>query len=342
MTSYKNTQQSEGCKLCQRGAAMVLFITGECTRRCFYCPISDHRKGTEVTYANETRVNCDDDLLREARSMDALATGFTGGEPLLRLDKTLYYLKLLKRSLGAEHYIHLYTGLAPHQDVLRQLTNAGLDEIRLHPPLELWDIFDQSSYCRTLKGAKALGLHAGVEIPAIKDVPVIVKATAQARAFLNLNELEFSETNYIEMSARGYVPQSSSYAAIGSEDVARNIVRFAPHTYFCSSTSKDRIQLRERLKRKANYLARDFDEITDDGTLVYAVIRDANDPSFFEDLPKERLVVVEGAVHTSWQVALRLIEAFPELRAKTSIVERYPGGMVVETTPADSLLKPKT
>ncbi len=274
--------------------------------------------------------------------MDALATGFTGGEPLLRLDKTLHYLKLLKRSLGAEHYIHLYTGLAPRQHILRQLKSAGLNEIRLHPPLELWDTFDQSAHYRSLQDAKAVGLHAGVEIPAIKDVPAIVKATKQAYAFLNLNELEFSETNYTEMIAKGYASQTESYAACGSEDVARRIVRSAPHTYFCSSTSKDRVQLRERLKRKANCLARDFDEITEDGTIVYATIRCTNDLKFLEGLSKERFSIDEGTVQTSWQAALRLIEAYPALRSETSIVERYPGGMIVEKTPADSLLKPKT
>ncbi|MDD1721300.1 MAG: radical SAM protein [Euryarchaeota archaeon] len=321
---------------------MVLFVTGHCRRSCFYCPISEHRRGVDNTYANETLVSCDADLLREARSMDALGTGFTGGEPLLRLNRTLHYIKLLKRSLGAEHYIHLYTGLAPPLRTLRQLFNAGLDEIRLHPPLELWDAFDQSLYCRALTDAKAVGLHAGVEIPAIKDVPVILKAIEHHQAFLNLNELEFSDTNYDEMRARGYTSQMSSYAAAGSEDIAQDIARAAPRAYFCSSTSKDSIQLRERLKRKANNLARDFDEVTEDGTLVYAVIERANDLRFLESLSKERFVVIDGTVHTSWQTAFKLIQEYPALEPQTSIVERYPEGIIVEMTPAGHLLKPKT
>lgn len=342
MAGYNNTAQSEGCRLCQRGAAMVLFVTGHCERSCFYCPVSDQRKGADATYANETRVSCDADLLREARSMDALGTGFTGGEPLLRLKRTLYYLKLLKHELGAEHYIHLYTGLAPPRRTLQQLVSAGLDEIRLHPPLELWAAFDRSVYYRALTDAKAVGLHAGVEIPAIKDVPALLKAIEQCQAFLNLNELEFSETNYNAMRAEGYIPQTSSYAAEGSEDIARDILRAAQRVYFCSSTSKDRIQLRERLKRKANFIARDFDEVTEDGTLVYAVIERASDLDFLEELSRERFAVTKGTVHTSWQMALKLIQKYPTLRSQTSIVERYPDGMIVEMTPADSLLKPKT
>ncbi|MGZ4941546.1 MAG: radical SAM protein [Halobacteriota archaeon] len=342
MISHNNTARSEGCRLCQLGAAMVLFVTGQCERSCFYCPVSDHRRGADATYANETRVSCDADLLREARSMDALGTGFTGGEPLLRLDRTLHFIRLLKHSLGAEHYIHLYTGLAPPRRTLQQLVSVGLDEIRLHPPLELWEAFDRSAYYRALKDAKAAGLQAGVEIPAIKDVSVILKAIDQCQAFLNLNELEFSETNYNAMRAEGYTPQMSSHAAAGSEDIARDIVRAAPRAYFCSSISKDRIQLRERLKRKANYLARDFDEITEDGTLVYAIIEPVNDLRFLEGLAKERFIVTDETVHTSWQTALELIQKHPALKSQTSIVERYPDGIIVELTPADSLLKPKT
>ncbi len=342
MTTHNNTAQSKGCRFCQLGAALVLFITGSCERHCFYCPVSDYRRDADVIYANETRVSCDTDVLREARSMDALGTGMTGGEPLQRLDRTLHYIKLLKRSMGDDHYIHVYTGIAPPHRTLQALVNAGLDEIRLHPPLEVWSTFALSPYYGALKEAKAVGLQAGVEIPAIKDVSEIVKAVEQCQAFLNLNELEFSETNYDAMRAEGYTPQMSSYAAVGSEAVAQDIVRTSSRSYYCSSTSKDRVQLRERLKRKASYLARGFDEITQDGTLVYAVIEHATDLRFLEGLSNEDFAIIGETIHTSWQRALSLIQEYPTLQANTSIVERYPDGIVVEVTPASGFLKPKT
>ncbi|MGZ4917409.1 MAG: radical SAM protein, partial [Halobacteriota archaeon] len=108
------------------------------------------------------------------------------------------------------------------------------------------------------------------------------------------------------------------------------------------STSKDSIQLRERLKRKSKCVARDFDEVTEDGTLVYAVIEHANDLRFLRGLSNKCFAVLEETVHTSWQVAVQLIRKYPTLRSQTNIVERYPDGMIVETTPADHLLKPKT
>src|SRR5660397_135754 len=233
--SVMGTGHSKGCELCQLGAKMVLFVTGLCYRGCYYCPLSDHRKGTDAVYANERLVRKDADVLEEARSMDALGTGIRGGEPLLKS----YFL--------SDHHIPLYSALAPPDCTLDALACVGLDEIRFHPPLEEWDTFSSSRYCEALKYAKKLGLHAGVEIPAIKPVPVIVEALKNLGGFLNLNELEFSETNYDAMTSKGFIPLKTGYAAFGSREIALEIVSDELPIYFCSSSSKDRVQLRDCL-----------------------------------------------------------------------------------------------
>ncbi|MGQ9788780.1 MAG: radical SAM protein, partial [Candidatus Hadarchaeaceae archaeon] len=97
-----------GCRLCVKGAKMVLFVTGLCRRHCFYCPLSDKRAGKDLIYANERPVKTVKDILDEARSMDALGTGITGGDPSLRFKRVLAYLRLLKAKLGRSHHIHMY------------------------------------------------------------------------------------------------------------------------------------------------------------------------------------------------------------------------------------------
>lgn len=210
--------------------------------------------------------------IEEARFMDALGMGITGGEQLLKLTRVVHYIKLLKSEFGLEHHVHLYSSLAPSERTLAVLAAVGLDEIRLHPPIDDWQGFSSSQHYAALKRAKALSLDAGIEIPAIKPVPAIVEALQELGGFLNLNELEFSETNYRAMIARGFIPRESDYGTRGSREMAEQIAAGVPLAYFCSSASKDGVQLRERLKRKARRAARLFQEVTEDGTLVYGIL----------------------------------------------------------------------
>jgi uncharacterized protein len=335
-------RHSKGCELCQLGAKMVLFVTGLCPRGCYYCPLSDHRRGNDIVYANERLVRNDNDVLEEARSMDALGTGITGGEPLLKLGRVQHYIRLLKSEFGPAHHIHLYSALAPSEHTLEALTRAGLDEIRLHPPIEEWDDFSLSRYCTALEYARKLGLQVGVEIPAIKPVPAIINALKEIGGFLNLNELEFSETNYDAMIVRGFVPLKSGYAAIGSREIALSNVSDEVPVYFCSSSSKDRVQLRERLKRKARRMARPFQEVTEDGTLVFGVLESV--PSFeqLKGISSNQYEVVNGEFLTSRQLASQLVKNNPQLTENARVVETYPDGMVVETIPLRDCLKQKT
>jgi len=106
----ENQALPRGCSICQQGAKMVLFITGRCLRTCWYCPLSTQRKGRDDIYANEKKVNTPHEALSVARTMDALGSGVTGGEPLLVLERVLSFCRELKGELGEDHHIHLYTG----------------------------------------------------------------------------------------------------------------------------------------------------------------------------------------------------------------------------------------
>ena len=132
---------------------MVLFVTGNCFRDCFFCPISAARKNKDVVFANEQQVFSDADILKQAREMNAKGTGITGGEPLLEYDRVIHYITLLKNEFGKSHHIHLYTSMAPAETVLEGLAAAGLDEIRFHPPHDVWANLDGSNYEKALLGA---------------------------------------------------------------------------------------------------------------------------------------------------------------------------------------------
>lgn len=128
---------SEGCRHCIDGSKMVLFVTGRCGWNCYYCPVSLEKKGKDVIYANEGRVYTDDEIIAEAEAMDATGTGITGGDPLLDMDRTVHMIRLLKDRFGKGHHIHLYTATIDPEKAKR-LQDAGLDEIRFHPPESVW------------------------------------------------------------------------------------------------------------------------------------------------------------------------------------------------------------
>ncbi len=336
---------SEGCRLCQEGAKMVLFVTGLCPKSCFYCPLSDERRGKDVIFANERIVKSDEDVLKEAELMDALGTGITGGEPLLRIERVLHYIRMLKSSFGKEHHVHLYTSLAPDRQVLEKLANAGLDEIRLHPPQESWGDLKHSPYADALQNAKKLGIEAGIEIPALEGVEKVAAFAEEMEVFLNLNELEFSENNSKALLKNGFSLESDvSSAAAGSCKYAENAFSICKRAHFCSSTYKDAVQLRKRFQRIARNTAREFDDVTEDGTLIYGVLECGNQKLAEEvlqdmEVPVELYEVKDGKVEIAWWV---LEELSKEIKRELEpfittlfIVERYPfeDGMVVELIP---------
>jgi pyruvate formate-lyase activating enzyme-like uncharacterized protein len=322
---------SGGCILCYQGAKMVLFVTGRCHRTCWYCPLSRERKGQDVVYANDRRVLSPSDILEEAGKMSALGTGVTGGEPLLELDRVVEYCRLLKETFGPDHQIHLYTALAPNEDVLRRLQGL-VDEIRLHPPPEVWPCILESDYARAALRARGMGFAVGIEVPALPGVEHLA-AALPLLDFLNLNELEWGETCAPAMRERGFEPVDGLHNAVRGSRAWAEPLLSDPKVHFCSSVFKDSVQLRERLKRIAANTARQFEEVTDDGTVVYGVLEPLGPvDAFLQRLENNEYEVIDGRIETAWWMLAE--GGADELPGKRYIVERYPNnGMIVEVTP---------
>lgn len=265
-----------GCEYCLRGRKAVIFVTGLCPRNCFYCPLSSEKKGRDVFYVNEVRVGSLKDMVREVSISAVEGAGLTGGDPLVRLQRTLRIIETLKREFGRGFHIHLYTsGVMLNDKVLRLLIGVGLDELRIHPPPEILDttIAVVKNYVNAL--------DIGFELPVIPGeegylTAVIAKLEDAGIKFLNLNELEFSETNYAALLQRGYEVSDDYISARGSRETALRVLSFARSrgacisVHFCPAVSKDRYQTSLRLFRRAIVTALPFEHVTDYGTLVFA------------------------------------------------------------------------
>jgi hypothetical protein len=309
---------------------MVLFVTGLCHRGCWYCPLSEERSGLDLTFANDRQVERPEDFLAEAGLMGALGTSITGGEPFLVPDRVVRFTTLLKESFGKDHHIHLYTGMAPTREMLLPLEGL-VDEIRLHPPQEIWAGILASPYARSLETARSLGFAAGIEVPALPGLPALAEILPLAD-FLNVNELEWGGINADEMRRRGYTPADGLHNAVkGCRRWAKDLLH-REKVHWCSSRYKDAVQLRERLKRIAARTARSFDEVTPDGTILYGVLEPegASAPRRL-GLPEGDFEVCDGRIELSWRALRR---GGKRLRGRKYIVERYPNrGVVVEVTP---------
>ena len=360
MASSHRGKLSPGCLQCQEGKKLVLFVTGLCRFRCFYCPVSERRNQLDVVYANERPVRTDADVLEEARSIGAAGTGITGGDPLGVIDRTVHYVELLKAEFGPEHHIHLYTH-EPNRAKLERLAKAGLDEFRLHIPHYIWGSLDShgSAYREVLMAAPEWGIRRGVEIPVLPEKEMELRRLLRSLDrlhldFINLNEMEFSATNEVALHEHGYrVDPWNGWGVKGSRATAERVVRemrLVTPLHYCSSRFKDGVQLRQRLLRRAERTAPPFAERTEDGTIRMGIVEAA------DNLQLPRVIQAIGSVGrvpaSDYRVdsVRRRVELSPErlrrfagrLRFPAFAIEVYPtdDALEVERTPLNSAAFP--
>lgn len=275
--SYTSGKLPRGCQLCVRGAKLVLFVTGLCSMKCYYCPISDMKRNKDDIWANEWKIEKTDDIIKEARLCEAQGAGFTGGDPILKFGRTIKLIKLLKKEFSREFHIHLYTPTKlVTEEKLKKLYKAGLDEIRFHP-----DIENNKEWSRVAL-AKKFNWSVGVEIPVIpgkgKETKKLIDFLSKTDIdFLNLNELEISDTNANKLLEKGFKTKDKlSYAIKGSEQLALKLAKYADgkirNIHYCTAKLKDKVQLANRIKRRAKNIARDYDMVNLDGILKRGAI----------------------------------------------------------------------
>ncbi len=311
---------------------MVLLVSGRCDSGCFYCPLSLEKKGRDVSFANELRTQDDAAILKEAELIDAQGTGITGGDPVASLERTVHFIRLLKQRFGEGHHIHLYTS-SLDLNAFSQLEDAGLDELRLHPPVWMWDQMEETGLETFLHETK---MKVGLEVPSLPGeggrLEALIKyADKIGLDFVNLNELEFSEGNWKKLREKGYdVKDDISSAVKGSEELALDLLSLdvSIPIHYCSSSFKDKVQLRKRIMRRARNIARPYDLITDDGTLIKGVIE--GDSKKIMKLLKEELEVPDELMAFDTEkkrveVASWVLEEIADqLPFDSYLVEEYP------------------
>lgn len=295
--SYNKGNLAKGCQFCVRGEKLVLFVTGICPRKCYFCPLSDEKYGFDVTFANERKVADVNDVLHEAERMKATGAGITGGDPLAKLDRTITFIQALKTRYGKQFHIHLYTSLVlVTKETLQRLYDAGLDEIRFHPDLESQEFWQRLSL------AKDFSWDVGVEIPLIpgkeQETKALLDYIHDKIDFVNLNELEIADNKLSKLLDNGFKVKSEfSYAVAGSMEMGLEMIRYVQEkgyplpVHLCTAKLKDGIQLNNRLRREGKNVKKKFDLVDKDGLLTRGAL-------YFEDLApgfgyRKKLAVID-------------------------------------------------
>jgi len=332
--SYKLGSLPKGCQLCVQGRKSVFFVTGLCSRKCYFCPISDKKKNKDVVYINEWPTKKRKDIIKEIELCNSKGISITGGDPLLKLKRVIKFIRILKRKFGKKFHIHLYTSLDHvNNKNLKRLYKAGLDEIRFHPDLENMINWGKIFW------AREYDWDVGIEVPAIpgkeKEIKQLIDIIKGKVDFININELEISDTNAQKLVKMGFKPKNNiSYGVKDSEKLALKLLKYCKgkikKVHYCTTTLKDRVQLRKRIKLRAKNVKKDYDVLTEDGMLFRGAIFCDEPKKLSKQLMKEydipdNLIEVDNKriLIASWI----LYELKDDLKAKNleiALVEDYP------------------
>jgi uncharacterized protein len=330
MLESHNNELTKGCKLCAKGQKLVLFITGICPRNCIYCPLSKEKKNKDVTFANEWQTSSIKDLIKETKDSNAKGAGITGGDPLAKLDRTLEFIKTLKKEFGKSFHLHLYTSLQLlTKEKIRQLEKSGLDELRVHPDLEDKTLWPKISLLKETK------METVVEIPSIpgkenQTIELIEFAKDKVRAF-NINQLEQAPDKEKEFLERKWIAQDD-YSIKGSEELAIKLVKKFKdlRIHYCSARFKDEAQFSNRILNHAKNVALPSDKVTSAGTLLRGVILSKNNsPQELEELKSKLEKTYNQKFYIDKQkfriiCSAKLIRKIAKKIKNCAIVEEYP------------------
>lgn len=241
---------SPGCVSCVQSTMSCCFMNHSCTADCFFCPQDRSRKTEHGPRAEGIVFDDPDAYVEYLQYFGYEGVGFSGGEPLLVINKLLTCIERIKKQFGSRMYVWLYTnGDMAGEDNLRALRDAGLDEIRFNLSARGYDLKPVALACKLLQTVT-------VEIPVIpEDYDQVRKCLEQMAqsgvTSLNLHQLNVTEHNYRNMTGRNYTILpcvEHGPVIVESERDALRLMKYAAEkklplsVHYCSTIYKQRYQ----------------------------------------------------------------------------------------------------
>lgn len=255
---------STACEACTGGAgSRTFYFSLRCHRSCFFC-FNPNQDGYEHYLERDYDWRADfRELARTGRIMTHI--GLTGGEPLLRPEEALAFLAEA-HALWPKAHLRLYTaGDLLEEDLLAQMIESGLAEIRFSvklddPPAVREQVMDR------------IRMACGHELDVMVEMPVMPRTVDKMKDLLgeldaagargiNLLEFCFPRGDWSEFAARGFKVKNPPFPVLydyeyagscpieGSEEACLELLEHAIDSglslgvHYCSLENKHRDQV---------------------------------------------------------------------------------------------------
>ena len=246
-----------GCRGCLAGKGTNAFVTGLCTRDCFFC--FNQKPRTDELVVHGMRLSEPEGATEVVRRYGLRSVGVSGGEPTLRPERLLRLVRAL-RSLPFRVRIDLYTnGDRLSDGLLSQLKDAGLDAVRFNLVARE---FDTEPLERALRYFDETAVEVPVvpeRLPEMKDM--VLRLDALGVPFLNIHELVACRENSARVAERGYDSGGAAGETLlwepvaGADEAALSLLLFALENtsrlsvYYCSCRTQQDISSRGMRRR---------------------------------------------------------------------------------------------
>ena len=246
-----------GCRGCLQGKGTNAFVTGKCTRDCFFCFNQKPRKDELVVHG--IRLAEPEEAPDVVRRYGLRSVGVSGGEPTLKPDRLLRLVRALL-TLPFRVRIDLYTnGDCLSDELLAQLKDAGLDAIRFNLVAREFDT-------EPLERALRYFDETAVEVPVIPErmaemKAMVLRLDALGVPYLNIHELFACRENSARVAEEGYDSGGEESDALmwepvaAADEAALTLLHFALENttrlsvYYCSCKTQQDISSRGMRRR---------------------------------------------------------------------------------------------
>jgi len=295
---------SRGCKACQKGKWLCIFLTYLCNASCSFCPAPVKNKDIiQSAFGDNPEV-----ILKYLNQYPFEGLSFSGGESFLVYDRMLTWLDFFKSNKPELYYWAYTNGIKLSRKQMVGLSKAGLNELRFN--------IAASDYCnpsvlKVISYATDVFEHVVIEIPSIPEdfdrlIKILPTIDKMGIDYLNLHEYILVPNDPNTKLA------PSAHFLMNFEMKLKYHLASLPNTEkiksFCMENSlnikvnncslqKKEYQMVGRRKTMGTLLKEDYEKLSEDGLLETVYIPKANHINLLESLKNYHKIDRTNFIH---------------------------------------------